>query len=134
MTTTFEDAKIGDLAWDIRSGWGEIRDAGSHDRYSISVYFPNDEFKTYTAGGLYAENDITQSLFWDEVVIEAPAKPVPVLQVDARVLVWNGGIGKYKRHFSHHGFNGAIVCFNGGLTSWFGDKNLEEWANWELAE
>lgn len=75
MTTTFETSKVGDKVWCIHSGWGEIRGTQWTDRYPISVYFTNGEFKTYTVDGHYAVDDITQSLFWDKVVIEAPVKP-----------------------------------------------------------
>ena len=51
MTTTFEDAKVGDRVWDIRSGWGEVR-TNSSVSYPIAVYFQSEEFKTYTVGGL----------------------------------------------------------------------------------
>lgn len=133
-TTTFETAKVGDRVWCMRTGWGEIREISWTANYPIYVCFPSGEFATYTSGGLHDECDVSQTLFWDEVVIEAPAKPMPVLQVDAKVYAWNGGNEKYKRHFSHYGFNGSIFCFNGGRTSWHGDESLEEWDHWELAE
>lgn len=133
MTTTFEDAKIGDRAWCIRSGWGEIRDAGSPDRYAIAVYFPNAEYKRYTSDGFYNEDDATRSLFWDEVVIEAPTKPLPTLKVDAKVLVWmDGSSNKYCRHFSHFK-NDYIYVFDKGLSSWTGISK-SAWDHWELVE
>ena len=79
MSTTFETAKVGDRVWCIKSGWGEVRATDGSVAYPISVYFTCDEFKTYTVGGLYDEDDITQSLFWDEVKIDAPVKPTPDL-------------------------------------------------------
>lgn len=131
--TTFEDAEVGDKAWCMRSGWGEIRDIRPSDRYPIYVCFPNDEFKTYTAGGFYDEDDVTRSLFWDEVVIEAPAKPMSVLQVDAKVLVWmDGSQTRYFRHFSHFE-NNIIYVFDRGLSSWSGNYT-SPWDHWELSE
>lgn len=75
MTTTFETAKVGDKVWCIRSGWGEVRSIDSTKAYPIAVYFTSDEFKTYTVDGLYDEEDLNQTLFWKEVVIDAPKKP-----------------------------------------------------------
>lgn len=132
-TTTFEDAKIGDKAWCMRTGWGEIREVGSTDRYSIAVYFPNAEYKWYTVDGFYDDDDVTQSLFWDEVVIEAPKKPLPTLQVDEKVLVWlDGSINKYCRHFSHFE-NNKIHVFDKGLSSWTGNFT-SPWDHFEVGE
>lgn len=135
MTTTFETAKVGDKVWCMRFGWGEIRNTEASTAYPIAVYFPEDEFETYTAGGLYDEDDITQSIFWDEVVIEAPVKPIPVLQVDTKVLVWNDDDDnvKHRCYFSHFGVDGKISTFHSGQTSWSTNKTAP-WANWELAE
>lgn len=96
MTTTFETAKVGDRVWCMRRGWGEVREVkecggerwgGDTNRFPIDVRFPSGECETYTLGGLCDDDDISQTLFWDEIVIEAPVKPLPVLQVDAKVLV-----------------------------------------------
>ena len=134
MTTTFETAKVGDRVWCMRAGWGEIRDdRRASAAYPIHVYFSNDEFKTYTVDGLYDADDITQSLFWDEVKIEAPQKPLPDLEVDAKVLVWSDHrCLKLKRHFSHFE-NGVLRAFDRGHTSWTGGPT-SAWPNWELAE
>lgn len=75
MTTTFETAKIGDRVWSITSGWGEVRGVDFSEDYSICVYFAGVEFKTYTVEGFYDVDNLNQSLFWDEVVIDAPLKP-----------------------------------------------------------
>ena len=133
MTTTFETAKVGDRVWCMRSGWGEIRSISSSKSYSLAVYFTNEEYKTYTTEGLYDEEDLSRTLFWDEVVIEAPAKPMPSLSVNANVYVWCNGDGlKLKRHFSHFK-NGDCHTFDGGHTSWTGGST-SAWDNWELAE
>ena len=83
-STTFENSKVGDKVWSIDSGWGEIRARYGSVTYPLGVYFSNGEYRTYTLGGLYTEYDKTQSLFWDEIVNEVPAKPTTVLQVDAK--------------------------------------------------
>lgn len=133
MTTTFEDAKIGDKVWCMRSGWGEICGIHLKDKYSISVYFPNAEYKRYTSDGFYNEDDATRSLFWDEVTIVAPEKPMPDLPVDAKVLVWNySSRTKYCRHFSHFE-NSKIYVFDKGMSSWTGISK-SAWDHWELVE
>jgi hypothetical protein len=76
-TTTFENAKPGDRVWDIRKGWGTIDKLNPHSVYSIIVNFDLDkqgEF-TYTVKGKSFMSDINQSLFWNELKIEAPEKP-----------------------------------------------------------
>lgn len=135
MTTTFETAKVGDRVWCMRHGWGEVRETGWSARYPIYVCFPNDEFKTYTAGGLYDEDDVTRSLFWDEVVIEAPVKPLPDLEVDTKVLVWVNPNKKNRRHFSHFRA-GRIWTFDSGSTSFtkLHAESTTGWPHWELAE
>lgn len=144
MTTTFETAKVGDRVWCMMRGWGEVREVreggyervgGSTNSYPIDVSFPSGECETYTLGGLYNDDDITQTLFWDKVVIEAPAKPMPDLEVDTKVLVWSDPEQKYRRHFSHFS-NGRIYTFGRGRTSFttLDSAPVTEWPNWELAE
>lgn len=75
MTTTFETSKVGDKVWSLWSGWGEIRETSRSKGYPIYVRFQNGIYESFTLGGFISEDDITQSLFWDEVVIDAPVKP-----------------------------------------------------------
>lgn len=133
-TTTFENAKVGDKVWCITSGWGEVRGIDFSKAYSIGVYFTSDEFKTYTVDGRYTEDDLNQTLFWDEVVFEAPSKPLPKLNVDDKVLVWDDGdTNKCKRYFSH--FDGSkVACFDSGCTSFSTPHRyrVTYWDNFEL--
>ena len=135
MTTTFETAKVGDRVWSLGMGWGEIRDTSHSARYPIHVCFQNGDYETYTLGGFYDDKDKTQYLFWDEIVIEAPVKPMPVLQVDAKVLVWDVPEIKHKRHFSHFDAHGYIYTFTDGKTS-FTSRSTEvsKWLDWDFAE
>jgi hypothetical protein len=72
-------------------------------------------------------------LFWNEFEIPSKAfiKPLPKLEVDAKVLVWNDSSEiKEKRYFSH--FNkGRIYCYEQGCTSWSG-TTAHDWDNWEI--
>jgi hypothetical protein len=78
MTTTFETAKVGDRVFSHTFGWGEIREVSedSQNVYYIHVYFENHGFEHYTLDGYFHNISHIQSLFWNEVSIEAPAKPV----------------------------------------------------------
>lgn len=131
-TTTFDNARIGDRVWCIRSGWGEVKEI-CNDDYPLIVMLENGRIETYTTGGLYHMEDVHQSLFWDEVKFEAPKKPLPSLEVDAKVLVWNGITPKTRRYFSHFSASGEIMCFVNGLTSWTTNQTAR-WDRWELAE
>lgn len=71
-TTTFETAKIGDKVWCTKRGWGEVRDTSYSARYPIRVQFQNGEDATYALSGFFDYDDVSQSLFWDEVEIDAP--------------------------------------------------------------
>lgn len=135
MSTTFELACVGDKVWDMGSGWGEIKRIDtSVTYYPIDVYFPrDDETKSYTVDGKVYDDGTYQTLFWNEVVIKAPTKPLPDLPVDTKVLVWCNGKPKEKRHFSHFSSSGRIACFNHGCTSWTTIRT-SEWDGWELSE
>lgn len=132
MTTTFENARIGDRVWCIRSGWGVVKDICPH-LYSLIIKYENGKIGTYTAEGFYSKDDVQQSLFWDVVKFEAPVKPLPSLEVDTRVIVWNSPSIKFKRHFSHFSPSGNIVCFANRMTS-LSTEHTSEWDHWELAE
>ena len=134
MTTTFEDAKVGDRVWALSSGWGTVVDINKYRTlYPIQVSFGLTTC-TYTTDGKSFIEHISQALFWDEVVITPPEKPLPKLEVDTKVLVWGNEKGsKLHRHFSHFEKNGKIVTFAEGRTSWSqGDKSVVDWEYWEL--
>lgn len=71
----------------------------------------------------------------DEILIEAPVKPMPSLVVDAKILVWDVPEEKHKRHFSHFDEYGYIYTFTDGKTS-FTSRNTEvsKWLDWDFAE
>jgi hypothetical protein len=77
-TTTFENAKIGDKVYSTVFGWGEIKSITWCNSYPISVRFSsiNGEPRCFTPEGYFYKDAHIQSLFWDEVYIEAPVKPV----------------------------------------------------------
>lgn len=83
MTTTFETAKVGDRVWCMVAGWGEVQSIDSSKDYPIAVRFNDDDIQTYTVGGFFAESDIRQTLFWDEIVFEVPVKPISAATLPA---------------------------------------------------
>ena len=133
---TFSDAKVGDRVWSLTEGWGVIINRyAPHAQYPLVVKFGGEHLRRYTLWGLLNFNDRNPTLFWDEVVIEAPTKPLPELEVDAKVLVWNDPKQKHKRHFSHFR-DGVIWTFDAGHTSFtrLHKNSMTHWLYWELAE
>lgn len=135
-TTTFENARIGDRVWSMRRGWGTVRKIDRDTLYPLKVTYQHVGIGSYTLDGLAHVEDITQSLFWDEVVVKAPIKPVPALDVDTKVLVWTDPSVKQRRHFSHFGKDGRIWVFDSGRTSYtkLHRDSITAWPNWELTE
>ena len=136
MTTTFEDAKVGDRVWALSSGWGTVVDINKYRTlYPIQVSFGLTTC-TYTTDGKSFIDHISQALFWDEVVITPPEKPLPKLEVDTKVLVWDYPSREPTRgYFSHFSKNGKIATFSLGRTSWSIEKEPTlTWEYWELAK
>ena len=75
MTTTFETAKVGDRVWSIKEGWGKVYRIDDDPNYPLVVKYDGGEYDTFTFGGYVLKADRKQTLFWDEVKIEAPVKP-----------------------------------------------------------
>ena len=127
--TTFETAQIGDKVWCLYyNKWFTITNIRKEDAYPIKT-----EINSYTLDGRLNTHSI-RMLFWDEVVITPPEKPLPKLEVDTKVLVWDSDSHiKHKRYFSHFDSNSTIHVFNNGATSWTNTQTVE-YRNWELAK
>ena len=128
--TTFEDAKVGDRVFHYKYGWKTISHIKEESSYPIII----DYDFSYTYNGFAEKTDSNPSIFWDEVKIVPPSKPLPKLEIDTKVLVWDSEKKvKLHRHFSHFEKNGKIVTFAEGRTSWSqGDKSVVDWEYWEL--
>lgn len=127
--TTFETAQVGDKVWCLYfEEWSTITNINMGYKYPIQT-----ELNSYTIDGRMNIKR-GRTLFWDEVVITPPAKPLPKLNVDTKVLVW-GGLNEEptKRYFSHFDENGKIATFSGGRTSWT-KAGVIVWEHWELAK
>ena len=134
MTTTFETAQVGDRVYDLDYGWCEIASIHQNSKHPININVTKCCNKTYTYDGKCFDNQVTQCLFWDEVTISPPTKPLPKLEVDTKVFVWDNDYNmKQKRHFSHFEANKNICVFVHGGTSWSATQTVE-YHNWELAK
>ena len=136
---TFTDAKVGDRVWSITNGWGVVKERRSpHYQYPLNVEFEGGSCRLYTLWGRLHIEDQNPTLFWDEVKIGTPEKPLPKLEVDAKVLVWGPDGRKRNRHFSHFDDEGRMFAFSNGQSSFTNECSLENgvtaWDKWELAE
>ncbi len=76
MTTTFENAHVGDRVWSIVDGWGiilNIQDISKYD-YPLIVDFDSGYGTSFTISGLKHKEE-SQTLFWDEIKFEVPVQP-----------------------------------------------------------
>ena len=95
------------------------------------------EVEYYSLCGKLLDNYINPDLIWDEVVFEVPEKPLPNLEVDTKLIVWNKDSRsvKYKRYFSHFSEDGRINVFCMGATSFSADcasANTCVWNEYEV--
>jgi hypothetical protein len=134
MKNTFKNAKIGDRVWSMAKGWGEVVAIGYDMPCPIVVEFPDYGRRPYSLDGRYNKNDINPELFWGEIKLEVPKPPLPKLEVDTKVIVWDGCYGTSRRHFSHFDSDGNIHCFTDGATKWSSGGATKLWNNWKLAE
>jgi hypothetical protein len=127
------EIKKGDKVWGLREGWFEVNYLSE-----TSVYPIQTPIGTYTVDGKLNSCDKFPTIFWNEFQLpeDAFTKPLPKMEVDAKVLVWNySGTVKEKHYFSHFDDKGRIHCFIHGLTSWNNVNNLTSWwEHWELFE
>lgn len=126
------EIKVGDKVFDSIYGWSEVVKLYNGEPYIIAT-----NIGIYTNDGKLHSANIFPRLFWNEFEIpkEAFIKPLPKLEVDTKVLVWNeDGDVIQRRHFSHFNSNGKICCFIEGTTSFTSKAFNSCWDNWELYE
>jgi len=130
-TTKF---KIGDRVFSYTlQEWGTVERKVTTSRTTITVYFDNLENKRmYEEDGRLSLVAKAPDLFYNEVIITPPPRPLPDLNVDDKVIVWNDPDFKCNRHFAS--WNGNVMnCFYGGTTSW-GTPHGEGTCAWENPE
>lgn len=132
----FSNAKAGDRVWSMNKGHGVIVKINTYEDYPIEVNFCTGLSDFYTVEGKDYPNDLHPTLFWDEIVFEAPKKPLPKLEVDTKVLVWDVDKPKNKlvRYFCSFDASGRVVVFKHGTTSFSCEGYTEIWSEWEVIE
>jgi len=80
----FSGIKIDDKVWDVVYGWGEVVDIEHNDIDNFKVKFEKGRnYENYDFNGVrYGCKYCNQTLFWDEVRIEAPDRPMIELEDD----------------------------------------------------
>lgn len=134
--TTFENVKVNDKVYSLGLGWGRVTDIYLCSFFGLiyfSVQFDSGKLHylpsgKVDSGGGFAVN---QTLFWDEVKIVAPVKPVVVPPKDTLVLVG----GKFKRYSAGVlSESGKLICYHNGANSITVDSPnmLVGWETWEV--
>ena len=127
--TTFENAKVGDRVWCLLYGWQTIESTDFNINYPIAT-----KKGTYTYDGKVQLSSQNRTLYWDEIVITPPSKPLPKLEVDTKVLVSdNSNCIKRKGHFSHFDEKGKMHVFASGTTSW-SHKEIVPYNYWKIVK
>ena len=130
----FSNAKAGDRVWSFVDGFGEVVWNALTSPYSVRVRFCGGAKISFTKQGKACPNDLHPTLFWDEIVFEVPKKPLPKLEVDTKVLVWDVDKPKNKlvRYFCSFDASGRVVVFQHGTTSFSCEGYTEIWSEWEV--
>lgn len=132
-----EEFKVGDKVFSYSfQQWGEVVDYDMEQVYPLTIKIGGNLHGYAKEGRLYC-NAKAQDLFFDEVSIIPPPRPLPKLEIDTKFLVSNLDIDDdnfniwHKRYFSHFE-DGKIHCFVDGTTSWSGNKKTTSWLHWKL--
>lgn len=130
----FRDVKISERLYSFEYGWGVVISINK-GKFPLQLQFDHSIVSfAYTFDGKGTRMAKNQTLFWDEVKFDIPKKPMPDIDIDTRVLVWDeGDEGKKRMHFKGFTETGRVKCFSGGNTSWTSwDDEGVEWDYWEL--
>ena len=135
----FSEAKVGDKVWSIRHGWVKILNVHHSESYPILINKGKEEIDTlsFTINGKLNGSDLYPILFWNEFEIPEIAfrKPIPKLEVDTLVWVWDKCESlKFLRFFSHFDEYGSIYTFDDGRDSSYNLDATTDWNYWELYE
>jgi hypothetical protein len=75
MSTTFEEAQVGDAVWSVRFGHGTIDSIYNDPNRPLVIRFSEYAHpRSYTVQGQEFPNEL-QTLFWQEIKFEVPEKP-----------------------------------------------------------
>lgn len=144
--TTFENVQLLDKVFNIGLGWGTVIQYtvknGKTSTFWV-VFKESGQEVHFTASGNVITNSFiasNQTLFWDEVKIVAPVRPVPkpvAPPVDTLVTVWIYPDCKCKRYSTgKFAPDGRLLVFNDGATSKSASAPTKVFAadNWEVAD
>lgn len=146
MTTTFENAKVGDRVYSLLHGkFLEI--VRIDDKYILPIVLQDGSTQRHCALNGEAENSkaLGQIYFWDKPTIIAPSKPKPKREappIDTLVEVFYG-TSKWQKRYSAGSFdrNGWLDCWRNGATSktasdiyGLGENCVYSFAEWRIAE
>jgi hypothetical protein len=95
MTTTFENARVGDKVWDYLRGWGEIsaKSILNDTPYPLTVTF-KDCVLYYTLSGYQCNiMEPPRTLFWDELKYDIPTEPE---RIRTKIILNDWGRRTYK--------------------------------------
>ena len=85
----FKDARVGDRVWSVSQGWGVIADINK-SKYPVVVEFKESGTRrVFTYEGRWVATDSYPTLFWDEVKIVPPPKPVRIVKKTAFINVYD---------------------------------------------
>jgi len=116
--------------------WGTVED--EEKTYTPNVIIVRFDglkgIRIYAEDGRLFDEDKAPDLFYNEVTITPPPKPLPGLKVDDKVIVWNDPKFKYYRHFAGWKDGGEMGCFTDGGTSWSNLNDIYVWENWEIVK
>lgn len=128
VTLHGKEVKVGDTVWSIQEGYEKVTAIDSPNCISSLIIKTKNHW--FTEEGKYFVNAKYPSLFWKEQVLDL-SKPLPKLEVDDKVIVWDDEGTKYNRHFSHFQGN-YICCFASGATFYSGCRSTTAWQNYEV--
>lgn len=118
MTTTFENAKVGDRVYSLAVGWAKIISIEDYSFNGYPILLAGDAAKVLRLynlfGSIYGCGD--QVLFWDKPEIIAPSKPMEAPPVDTLVEV-KLIHGWYKRYSAGVIEDGYLRVWPDGRTS-----------------
>lgn len=115
----FSKVNIGDTVFHIKHGHGVVASL-DFCRDKVRVAFKTERGsmqRDFTLEGKVNKNDVLPSLYWRKPIITYPA-PLPAIQEDAQVLVWNEGDDNKERAYFSHWQGEKAAVFKDGRDSW----------------
>lgn len=119
----------GDIVWHSRMGFLKVGNINNDQRNNYTIRL--EIGSTFTSDGKVTINDMYPTLFWKEQILDL-SQPLPELEVDTKMLVWNAIGNKVRRYFSHFDKDGDIRVFVHGKTSFTADGDVTTFNNWEV--